>query len=136
MKKTAEEILTNIKETPVDEFSSPCSVTGKSDDYVENIMAQMTQEGVRHIPIFDGENLAGIISERDVKNLPSGTTRYAREFMNDDVYQVPSGTLLQDVVFEMSSKKIGSAIVFDKANNEYSIFTAVDALNALNEILQ
>jgi len=136
MKKTAEEVLSSIKEIPVDEYSSPCSVTGKSDDYVENIMALMTQEGVRHIPIFDGENLVGMISERDVKNLPSGTTRYAREYMNDDVYQVPSGTLLKEVVFEMSSKKIGSVIIFDKSNNEYSIFTAIDALNALNEILQ
>jgi CBS domain-containing protein len=33
---------------------------------VEECMAVMTERGVRHLPVFDGENLAGIISIGDL----------------------------------------------------------------------
>ncbi|MCF8059350.1 MAG: CBS domain-containing protein [Bacteriovoracaceae bacterium] len=135
MKKTADQIISDIKNLLVDEYSTPCSVTAKVSDSVEFIGDLMKQHGVRHIPIFKDGQLAGMVSDRDVRNLKDSQVG-AGEIMSKDVYEVTSGTLLREVVFEMSSKKIGSTIVKDNESGEYSIFTSVDALNALNEILQ
>jgi predicted transcriptional regulator len=133
MKKTAEEILSNIKNLPVDEYATPCSVTADVSDSVQGLIQLMKDKGVRHIPIFKKGELAGMVSDRDVQNLHDSELG-AGEIMSKDVYEVVSGTLLREVVFEMSSKKIGSVIV--NCDGECSIFTSVDALNALNEILQ
>lgn len=135
MKKTAEEILSNIKELPVDEYSTPISITGELNESARDLIVKMDDGGVRHIPIFKDGALQGMVSDRDVRNLADEEVT-AEVLMSKDVYEVAAGTLLREVVFEMSSKKIGSVIVKDSTTNEYSIFTSVDALNALNEILQ
>lgn len=133
MSKTPEQILKDIKELPVDEYSTPVYVTAEVSNTAAELIEKMEKEGVRHLPIFDGETLRGIVSNRDLKNLKDSTIG-AGELMSKDVFEVPTGTLLREVVFEMSSKKVGSALI--KEEDGYSIFTTVDALNALNEILQ
>jgi acetoin utilization protein AcuB len=135
MKKSAEEILKNIKELPVDEYSTPISITGELNESARDLIIKMDDGGVRHVPIFKEGTLIGMVSDRDVRNLANEEVT-AEILMSKDVYEVASGTLLREVVFEMSSKKIGSVIIKDSQNDEYSIFTSVDALNALNEILQ
>lgn len=135
MTKSAEEILNNIKELPVDEYATPISITAQLTDTARDLIIKMDDGGIRHVPVFDGDTLKGMVSDRDVRNLADEEIT-AEVLMSKDVYEVAAGTLLREVVFEMSSKKIGSALVKDRANNEWSIFTSVDALNALNEILQ
>ncbi len=135
MKKTAEEILKSIKDLPVDEYATPISITGELNETARDLIIKMDEGEVRHIPIFKDGTLMGMVSDRDVRNLGDEEVT-AEILMSKDVYEVASGTLLREVVFEMSSKKIGSVIVKDAETNEYSIFTSVDALNALNEILQ
>lgn len=133
MKKTPEQILSDIKSLPVDEYATPCSVTAQVGDKVSDLISKMQAEGVRHLPVFEGDSLKGMISSRDLQNLKESELG-AGEIMAKDVFEVPTGTLLREVVFEMSSKKVGSALI--KEEDGYSIFTTVDALNALNEILQ
>jgi predicted transcriptional regulator len=135
MSKSAEEILNSIKELPVDEYATPISVTAQLGESARDLIIKMQDAGVRHVPVFDGDTLKGMVSDRDVRNLAVEEIK-AEILMSKDVYEVASGTLLRDVVFEMSSKKIGSCLVKDTTSNEWSIFTSVDALNALNEILQ
>lgn len=137
MKKSAEEVLTNIQNIAVDEYATPCSITGAPDENLQSIFDKMQDGGVRHVPIFDGPKLVGILTDRDLRNFQFALDSVLVEkVMAQDVYQVVSGSLLRDVVFEMSEKKLGSVIVYDSANEEYSIFTSIDALNALNEILR
>lgn len=137
MKKTAEEILTNIQNTAVDEYATPCTITGAPSEPLQAIFDKMQEGGVRHVPIFDGDDLVGIITDRDLRNFRFALDSViVADVMAEDVYEVVTGSLLRDVVFEMSERKLGSAIVFDDATNEYSIFTSIDALNALNEILR
>ena len=132
--KTAQEILSSIKELPVDEYATPISITGALSDSARDLIVKMDDGGVRHVPIFKDGELQGMVSDRDVRNLADEDIT-AEILMSKEVYEVETGTLLREVVFEMSSKKIGSVIVKDSQNDEYSIFTSVDALNALNEIL-
>ncbi len=137
MKRSAEEVLTSIQNIAVDEYSTPCSITGTPDENLQSIFDKMQEGGVRHVPIFEGTKLVGILTDRDLRNFQFALDSVlVDKVMARDVYQVVSGALLRDVVFEMSEKKLGSAIVFDSENEEYSIFTSIDALNALNEILR
>lgn len=135
--KSPEETLQTIRNIAVDEYSTPCSITGASSETLRSIAEKMDKGEVRHVPIFEGKKLVGIITDRDIRNYQSSLDSIkAQEVMSEDVYQVTSGTLLHDVVFSMSENKLGSAIVFDEENCDYSIFTSIDALNALNEILR
>lgn len=135
MNRSAEETLNNIKELPVDEYATPISVTAEGNDSARELIIKMGDAGVRHIPIFENKALVGMVSDRDVRNLGDENIK-AETLMSKDIYEVPAGTHLREVVFEMSSKKIGSCLVKESSTGEYSIFTSVDALNALNEILQ
>jgi len=135
MSKSAEEILNGIKELSVDEYSTPVSITAQLGDSARDLIIKMGDAGVRHIPVFDGDSLSGMVSDRDVRNLVDEEIK-AETLMSKDIYEVVSGTLLKEVVFEMSSKKIGSCLIKEPKTSEYSIFTSVDALNALNEILE
>lgn len=46
-------------------------VTIGADDSVEEALATMKQHGVRRLPVIDGHDLVGIVSQADVaKNLP------------------------------------------------------------------
>ncbi len=133
--KTPEQILNDIKSLPVDEYATPCTVFADMNEGVSELQNKMKENGVRHLPVFEGDKLVGMITDRDVKNIKDDAYR-AHHLMSEDVYEVASGTLLREVVFEMSSQKIGSALVREADTGEYSIFTSVDGLNALNEILQ
>jgi CBS domain-containing protein len=133
MSKSPEQILKDIKDLPVDEYSTPVYVTAQVSETAAQLLEKMEKEGIRHLPIFDREELRGMVSDRDLRNLKDSSIG-AGELMSKDIFEVPTGTLLRDVVFDMSSKKVGSALV--KEAEGYSIFTTVDALNALNEILQ
>lgn len=137
MKKSPEEVLESIKEISVDEYATPCSITGAPTESLLSIYEKMEQGGVRHVPIFQSDRLVGIITDRDLRNFSLCLDSIeVQKVMAQDVYQVVCGTPLRDVVFDMSERKLGSAIVYDQENCEYSIFTSIDALNALNEILR
>ncbi len=48
-------------------------VTIGADDPVEEILRTMTQYKVRRLPVIDGQNLVGVVSQADVaRNLPEG----------------------------------------------------------------
>jgi CBS domain-containing protein len=55
----------------VSELAEGKPVTIGADDPVEEILRTMTQYGVRRLPVIDGHDLIGIVSQADVaKNLP------------------------------------------------------------------
>ena len=56
--------------------------------------------------------------------------------MVNEPFCVSLGTPLDEVAFQMSQKKIGSALVVDGESKLDSIFTSVDGLNALIEVIR
>jgi CBS domain-containing protein len=55
----------------VEEFTSSEAVTIGADDSIEEALRTMTEHGVRRMPVIDGHDLVGIVSQADVaKNLP------------------------------------------------------------------
>ena len=54
----------------VEEFTSDEAVTIGADDSIEEALTTMTEHGVRRLPVIDGHDLVGIVSQADVaKNL-------------------------------------------------------------------
>jgi CBS domain-containing protein len=57
----------------VEEYAGDETVTIGADDSVEEALRTMTQHGVRRLPVIDGHDLVGVLSQADVaRNLPDG----------------------------------------------------------------
>ncbi len=102
----------------------------------------MKRHQIRHLPVKDGDDLVGVITDRGLKlvlgpNLdapsdPEGPrVRAACIF---DVLTVEMTTPLQEVAAEMARRKIGSALI-TKDGRLAGIFTATDACRCLAELL-
>ncbi|HEV8549383.1 MAG TPA: CBS domain-containing protein [Polyangiaceae bacterium] len=100
----------------------------------------MRTHHIRHLPVLHGGKLIGLVSERDLHLVE--TLRDAdperipvEEAMTQDVYAVSPKTPLREVVREMAGRKLGSAVVID-GTKVIGVFTTVDALEMLGEVLQ
>lgn len=122
----------------VEEFTSLCPVTVDPQTSLDEVLRILEENNFRHLPVgtIKGDIL-GIISQRDlnlVRNAFNLDKFTAGDIMEKSPYQVGPKTPLDEVCFEMSSKKIGSALVIDGHGKLLGIFTATDALNALVDI--
>lgn len=126
---------------PIAEFTSPSVVTATMDASFEEMKNLMKKGGFRHLPIIDqNRNPVGIVSQRDLNLLETLGSLVgqvsAKDIMKKDPYLVQATDSMEKVVLEMSSRKIGSALVRDPEDGDLGIFTSTDALNALVEILR
>ncbi|MDZ4083967.1 MAG: CBS domain-containing protein [Bdellovibrionales bacterium] len=122
---------------PVEEFTTPNPITATTHSKVEELARVMKEHGIRHIPILKNEKVVGIVSDRDLKviaglKMLEKSLLTAADIMSVDPVTVDSSTMLDEVAFEMSEKKIGSVIVTEN-DQLVGIFTVTDALNAFIE---
>ena len=99
----------------------------------------MRDHDVRHLPVLDGGRLVGLLSQRDlllVEAMPgvNPTAVRVEEAMVQDVFTVARDTPIGEVVETMLTKKLGSAVV-DDDGRVIGVFTTIDALRALQELL-
>lgn len=130
------ERLINLK---VDEYTTPCPLVIEAQDNIEHAMKIMRDNGIRHLPVIQGDHVVGIVSERNLKILELIQEKKevrVSQIMQDNPFRVYNTDSLMEVVYSMSEKKIGSAIVLDENSNLDGIFTTTDALNALVEVLR
>ncbi len=123
----------------IDEYVSPVSVTASEDMLLSDVSKLMREHGFRHIPILKGQKPIGIISDRDISLLDSLedlSDLTAADIMVKNPYCAYSGTSISEVAFEMSSRKIGSALILTSEGDLDGIFTSIDGLNALIEIVR
>ncbi len=105
---------------------------------IKKALELMREYNVRHLPVQDAGKLVGVLTDRDLKFASSfeGTTPLSvEEVMSTDPYTIPPEAPLDQVVFEMSEHKYGSAIVQQQNGKVVGIFTAVDGLRVLGEML-
>ncbi|MGZ3708571.1 MAG: CBS domain-containing protein [Bdellovibrionota bacterium] len=106
---------------------------------IHEALARMRQYQIRHLPVMDQGRLIGLLSDRDVEVATSieGTWDFrCEDIMTPDTYAVSPQTPLDDVVRQMAQKHLGSAIVQEESGKIVGIFTTVDALLALDEVLR
>lgn len=99
----------------------------------------MHDHGIRHLPVLDGGQLVGLVSQRDVRLIetlkdvdPKVVT--VEEAMSQDIYEIKPDTSLEEVATNMAEHKYGSAVVVDHGK-VVGIFTTVDAMKALVDVL-
>jgi acetoin utilization protein AcuB len=100
----------------------------------------MQQHGIRHLPVLDGGQLVGIVSERDltaIEALESTelTSLSVAEAMTPEPYAVPATAPLAEVAKRMAEQKYGCAVIVDGRGGVLDIFTTSDALCLLADAL-
>ncbi|APR86873.1 CBS domain protein AcuB [Minicystis rosea] len=123
----------------VGRYMSICPFSVRQDQPLIQAHLLMKEHRIRHLPVLDGDKLAGVISERDLHLCellhaadPEATP--VREVMATDVYAASPYTPLDEVAHEMAMHKYGSTVIVDKGK-VVGVFTAVDAMAALSTIL-
>jgi acetoin utilization protein AcuB len=100
----------------------------------------MLHEHVRHLPVLQGGQVVGMVSQRDLGLLgaPRAQERLdmrVEEAMSSDPYVVGPSTALRVVIEEMNVRRIGSAIVAD-GGSVIGVFTTTDAIALLSRLLE
>ena len=124
---------------PVEEFTTPDPVTADENMEIDAVRQLMADRGIRHLPIVRGDQVVGVISDRDVRVVWGLSPEHrhhvrAADIMATDLVTVRSAAPLDEVAYLMSDKKVGSVLVYDDGGRFLGIFTLTDALNALIEI--
>lgn len=102
----------------------------------------MERYGIRHLPVFEKGDLAGILSARDLERakMPGHPLRDETELTVGDIcrrrpYFVDVADPLDKVLEAMAEKRIGSALVL-REGELAGMFTAMDACQLLAQMLR
>lgn len=100
----------------------------------------MRDNQIRHLPVLEGGRIAGIVSQRDlliIESLPgvNPTDVLVEEAMVEDVFTVTPETPVGEAIETMIDRKVGSAVVCE-GDRVLGVFTTIDALRALHELLE
>jgi acetoin utilization protein AcuB len=115
--------------------------TIRRDAKMSQAHEMMRAHRIRHLPVLDGGKLVGIVSDRDlhlIETLPVCDPEEVpvEEAMTEDVYAVGLDDPIAAVVERMAAHKYGCAIVLDRRGQVEGIFTTVDAMQALADVLR
>jgi len=130
-----------MKQIPqIQKYMTTTPHTIGSDQALEKAKELMADLHVRHLPVLEDGKIVGVISDRDLSLISSFRDvdlkkTLVKDAMTTQPYTVSPEALLDEVVEEMAEKKYGSAIVLD-GGKVVGIFTAVDGLSALAELLK
>jgi acetoin utilization protein AcuB len=101
---------------------------------------RMQQFGIHQLPVLEGGVLVGVLSERDIALIRAVSpgqleTIMVEEAMAAEPYAVAASDDIAPVVAHMVEHKYGMAVVMDH-NKVLGLFTSMDALRMLSEMLQ
>jgi CBS domain-containing protein len=103
---------------------------------VAHVAGLMRSEAIRHVLVMDGDVLAGVVSDRDVRRVRTegesgvGPSTPVARVMSEPVVTVAPDTPLVEAVRAMLEHKIGAVVVLD-SGRPVGIVTRSDALEAL-----
>ena len=124
----------------VGQYMSLTPYTTGCDRSISDAHQLMRAHQIRHLPVIDGGQVVGVVSERDlmlISSLPGvdATRVPVQEAMVEDVFVVPPEAPIAEVVETMIRRKLGSALVGTDTHIA-GVFTTIDALLALHELLE
>lgn len=125
-----------MNDLTVEEFTSPILVTINQESSIDAAIETMKENAIRHLPVMSEGKIVGIVSDRDLlshfgKDWVSMLE--VKDVMSRDILSVSKNDGIGEVAYQLSSHKVGSALVLDEVGELYGIFTTTDALNALIE---
>lgn len=106
---------------------------------LERAQNLMRRHQIRHLPVVDGNRLVGMISERDV-DMIAAVPGVELPFVEVSRIMSPPvdvwGETPLDEVSDLMTRKRSDYVVVRGGHGLEGIFTAVDALNALSDLLR
>lgn len=123
----------------VDKYMTTVPHTVGSDVSLAKAEKMMGELRVRHMPVLEGGKLVGILTDRDIKLVESfkdidPEKVSVKEAYSEHIYSVSPKASLEEVCKEMAAHKYSSVLVVDN-HKLVGIFTWVDALNAMSELM-
>lgn len=126
---------------PISRFMTRQPWTIRKDATMSEAHRMMREHRIRHLPVTEGGKLVGLVSERDLHLIetlrdcdPEKVS--VDDAMSTDVYLVQSEDPVDEIAEAMSQHKYGSAVVVGKRGMIEGIFTTVDALQVLADVLR
>ncbi len=104
--------------------------------------AFLRERHIRHLPVTERGQLAGVLTDRDIKlalgpdlGSPPEQELSVRDVFQPEPYVVDAGTPLLSVAETMAERHLGSALV-TRGDTLVGIFTTTDACRALARVLR
>ena len=76
-----------VLDAPVQEIMTAVVQTCEADHDVDELMAQMTEHRIRHVPVIDNGNLVGVVSIGDVVKSRINQLEFERDQLDSYVHQ-------------------------------------------------
>ena len=123
-------------------YMTPFPFSVDVDAPLAEARAFMRQRQIRHLPVTERGQLAGVLTDRDIKlalgpdlGSPPERELAVRDVFQPESYVVEAGTPLVMVAATMAERHVGSALV-TRGDKLVGIFTATDACRALARVLR
>lgn len=110
-----------------------------SDIPISKALSMMREHNIRHLPVQQGGELVGILSDRDLKLATSFSgpdELKVEDVMMPDPYVADPAAPLDQVVARMAERKLGCTIIKQTNGKVVGILTDNDALRVLAEVLR
>jgi acetoin utilization protein AcuB len=134
--------MTRLRPPQILAFMTPFPYSIDVEAPLAEAHAFLRERRIRHLPVTRQGELAGILTDRDIKLAlgPDLGSPPERELRVSDVYQpetyvVDAGERLEDVAAAMAERHVGSALV-TRGGKLVGIFTTMDACRALARVLR
>lgn len=125
---------------PISRYMTRQPWTIARDAPLDHAKELMRAHEIRHLPVLDGGTLVGVVSERDIYRLERfrhlGNHFTVDDAMTDEVYTADVDQPVDEVVEAMAENKYGSAVVMNRRYHVEGIFTTVDGMQVLADILR
>lgn len=120
-------------------YMTPCPETIGAKEPLAVAHEVMRSFGIRHLPVVEGRELVGVISQRDlyfIETLKGAnpTEVSVEEAMTPSPFVVDPEASLARVVREMATQRYGCAMVVERGV-VVGVFTTTDALRVLDNLL-
>lgn len=134
----------------VEQIMTKNPVTASATMSVRSVINLLYELDVRHVPVVDGGELVGILSDRDLREVAApllaqeeltgeGSERLEQpisRLMSSDVVSVNPETDLSEVVDLMVEHRIGAVpVVAPKSQDLVGIVSYIDVLKAASRVL-
>lgn len=118
--------------------TSPNAINAEAT--LEEAMAVMEKNRIRHLPVIKAGRVFGLLSDRDLKSVFAFAGSNPKEIKVGDIctdqpFLTKPEAPLNEVASEMAHQKVGSALIVDNGKL-VGIFTATDACQALADVCE
>ncbi|MFW5730105.1 MAG: IMP dehydrogenase [Desulfonatronovibrionaceae bacterium] len=101
-------------------------VTVDPDDSVEHVLSLMSEYRISGLPVVKGQELVGIVTNRDVRFVHDLTTRVSQVMTSRNLVTVPVGTTLVEAKNILQQNKIEKLLVVEEGRRLKGLITIKD----------